>query len=736
MNNMSFKARESSLWYRLQYSEPRTPRIMDMNELRPKFPRELDSTNAKCDSPNNTNADYGRYLDEKSGFADLENNKEYEGFDGSSPYKGKSSKRLLIRAANCLLIAGLILFLVFGASSKHFNWNSHACEHHQADTAITNSYGFHRFRQLQGSSAPTDTIPDQDVDEKFEIHYPHVVQASYGESLELSLLLDYEFGNSWNKPAIVDYKAPKDLKFNKVVLTLDTTVGGVQYDRLAHLFLNGVTLWRTSTIEPGGNPSHSNFAKDVSEYLVLFKEDGELSFQLNNIVNDDLTGVFHIKLYIDYYLDEAAAEEESASLDEAAEVKLETLVSPKFSANKIVPFGKGETNKASPLYSLPSDTYKVKLPEFPVNTTRLELSVFASGNGKEEFWYTNVLDKYVDKVSTLGLLGHGPVRFVEVKFNDEIIALLVPEPVIFTGGFSPALWDPMVSISAFDLRSLNVDLTGLLPKLFTSLDNYLEVRVSTGDIDDDKIGSDWILSGNLHIWESPQVVDQFAIDLDTDHKQKKSIVDLGLAGIEQVIDVKRWGVITSEVGYKLKNGLQVVGSMEYHIDSKANNVQYIPKSNLVQDLVYSGTTTKLLTIKNKEGEIIKQLKDTIKYPMILSLTMYNEAGTNFKAEIVNGKSTSVDLKSDQGETVQILDVESYQNGSSVFFLSPHGNHGFGKLESWYSLNTAPPMPKEIEYSRHIRIVNETTILDDKCDSYYDPTVKCPPKRGSSELLSR
>ena len=46
-----------------------------------------------------------------------------------------------------------------------------------------------------------------------------------------------------------------------MVLTLHTEVEGVQFDRLANLFVDGIQVWRTSTIEPGGRKVFSDFKK-------------------------------------------------------------------------------------------------------------------------------------------------------------------------------------------------------------------------------------------------------------------------------------------------------------------------------------------------------------------------------------------------------------------------------------------------------------------------------------------
>jgi hypothetical protein len=63
-------------------------------------------------------------------------------------------------------------------------------------------------------------------------------------------LLNHTFGNSWGKPAIVDYVAPSKQDWSTIVLEVKVTSDGTQYDRLASLYLHHVEILRTSTAEP------------------------------------------------------------------------------------------------------------------------------------------------------------------------------------------------------------------------------------------------------------------------------------------------------------------------------------------------------------------------------------------------------------------------------------------------------------------------------------------------------
>lgn len=83
------------------------------------------------------------------------------------------------------------------------------------------------------------------------VEYPYTPKPSYGRYLHSHVLIDHTF-ETWSEPDVQRFVPPCNVSFNKVVLTLNTTFVGVQYDRLAHLYLGRAEVWRTSTAEPGG----------------------------------------------------------------------------------------------------------------------------------------------------------------------------------------------------------------------------------------------------------------------------------------------------------------------------------------------------------------------------------------------------------------------------------------------------------------------------------------------------
>ncbi|MBO7942587.1 peptide-N4-asparagine amidase A, partial [Streptomyces sp. S9] len=73
--------------------------------------------------------------------------------------------------------------------------------------------------------------------------------------------------------------------WSKVVLEMDGQVKGVQYDRLGHLEIGGVTVFSTSTPEPSRDGIGWHVEKDISGYAALLKSPQQVRMALGNVVN-------------------------------------------------------------------------------------------------------------------------------------------------------------------------------------------------------------------------------------------------------------------------------------------------------------------------------------------------------------------------------------------------------------------------------------------------------------------
>ncbi|HEY0688713.1 MAG TPA: peptide-N4-asparagine amidase, partial [Kribbella sp.] len=74
-------------------------------------------------------------------------------------------------------------------------------------------------------------------------------------------------------PYVSTYTPPADCRgpWSKVVLRMQGSVKGVQFDRLGHITIGGVGVFRTSTPEPSADGISWQVEKDVSAYSPLLR---------------------------------------------------------------------------------------------------------------------------------------------------------------------------------------------------------------------------------------------------------------------------------------------------------------------------------------------------------------------------------------------------------------------------------------------------------------------------------
>lgn len=529
-------------------------------------------------------------------------------------------------------------------------------------------------------------IPESETVESFELTYP---LPDYGKPVHFETLLYHSFGSSWGHPASANYSSPA-VDFNRVILEINTTVSGRQYDRLAHLYLNGVPLWRTSTAEPGGKHVHFSARKDVYTYVDLFRRDGNLMFQLDNLVTERLTGVFNVTVTA-YYYDKPKRER--------------SFFSAYGPASQIMPLVKSVSQRP-PLVYLPSKPLEMQVPILNRNTTRAKLELFVSGNAAEEFWYANVLNKYVGQFKNHPLLGHGPCRVVNVFVDGKRVSSAHPEPVIYTGGISPALWRPVVGAGAFDVKPLSVDLSPLLPLMWKD-ETSVEVQVS--NCLNETIGQNWIATGNLLTWESSLVKSAEGELLSTDNSTKALSFGIPMPdSLQQVVEAKMSNSAAGFANYTLHNGTKV--NVLYETQDKVSlaNVQSYKQFGDSQKVVVAMQSDNSIVITDADtSHPIVQFNASRTDPLVLDLLVHSIDGHDVDYTVDIVKVVERDMWRNNKKT---FTVKSKQKGSSSYFLSPDGNHGYGSTEHILKSKMYPPLPRD-KFSRKVVVVNGTIVSD-------------------------
>lgn len=319
-------------------------------------------------------------------------------------------------------------------------------------------------------------------------------------------LMEYEFAESYYRPFVGQWPSasplcsllivvlgehkPPPCSFNRVTLNFTVTSKGRQFDRLAIMYLGDIEVFRTSTAEPNANGIVWTYIKEMDHYNALWKTNQKLIFDLPNVNDDTYTGKYNTILVATFF----------------------SVPDHPPTADTILPISaKKSGDGRESAFKLPSDNASVS-HIFPQHVERAVISLSACGQIAEEFWYSNVLSSDVDTFpSTTGTLnGFGPFREVQLLIDRQLAGVSWPYPVIFTGGISPAFWQPVVGIDAYDLRQHEIDITPWLPLLCDGNSHSFEIRVVGLDDDGDghatlseSVASFWVVTGTIFLFHGP-----------------------------------------------------------------------------------------------------------------------------------------------------------------------------------------------------------------------------------------
>lgn len=519
-------------------------------------------------------------------------------------------------------------------------------------------------------------------------------------------LLKESFALSWSKPVLLKYTPPpSNISYDRIILTLDTTIDGVQYDRLVHIYLGDNEIWRSSTMEPSGQLSHSFAQKDVTLYYDLFDKKGDMLFQLDNLVTKKLTGAFNITLSALYFKDETKGSDRYGRTP---------------SHPKIIPLTKSVYGSIDPpLIYYPDSKLSLSLPKSPNNVTNLLLLLTTSPNAAEEFWYSNLLDEHKDAFVDHGrhFYGHGSCRVINVYADGVRVHSANPKPYIFSGGIAPTLWNTIVSVGAFDISPYLIDLTPILPLMWDESIN-LEVEISNCVDDDEKatlkssIGSNWITSASLALFEDEEIDCSFGQveSIQNSTTIKSFAINPPFSGfLTQILKASYNNVFETNVTHVYKNGTQVteISTFENYINQTSMNV--ITKwgdSQSVLSLPKLNTTVTILNGDTMEPikEVTKLANSSIANKLSFLPPKEGSADISYSTNI----SVSLDIAAYKGKT-PIFVISSKENGTADFTIAENGpNFGSASVMHNYTLTDI----KGHVYNR-VALAENSTLVSDK-----------------------
>ncbi|KAK3075266.1 hypothetical protein LTR53_001544 [Teratosphaeriaceae sp. CCFEE 6253] len=235
----------------------------------------------------------------------------------------------------------------------------------------------------------------------------------------------------------------------------------------------------------------------MTHLLSLFKQDQKIIVDLGNLINDVYTGSFNVSL--------------TAAFFTAAD-----SITP---ADVILPISARQSSQDLPsVFTVPPQLASNVLT-LPRNIKKAVVTIAATGQSEEEFWWSNVLQSDTNTFPDYGLLfGYSPFREVQLFIDGALAGVAWPFPIIFTGGScqvstdrqeGPAcgLWRPLVGIDAFDLAEDEIDITPWLPLLCDGRSHNFTIRVS--GLDDNGNGTAtlsettdnyWLATGKIFLW--------------------------------------------------------------------------------------------------------------------------------------------------------------------------------------------------------------------------------------------
>lgn len=523
-------------------------------------------------------------------------------------------------------------------------------------------------------------------------------------------LVEYEFTNSYGAPFVGFYDPPPPINcsFTTTIFNLSVQSQGQQYDRLATLFLGDVEVWRTSTAMPIAEGIFWSFQKDMSIFDTLLRQKQKIVLDLGNVVDGVLyTGTYNLTLEALYFDDTYSQGFHPAEL--------------------IYPISNlsSAENKSSVL-SLPDDSGSVSL-SLPRNIKTAVVSLLASGNGEEEFWYTNVPTEYLDTFGSSSLLyGYSPFREVQLLIDGQLAGVSWPFPILFTGGVDPGLWRPIVGIDAFDLPSFEIDVTPWLSLLCDGQEHTFKFQVVGYDssaVDGiGPVGQNWYVTGSLFVWLDDSVSQTIAEPVTSNISAPvfDYVPKLGTVSTNgSVVNESLWVYLTARRSLSITSSISTANGSEaisWTQSLEFSSIQNVTNESLDSDLVMTSSGTYSSSVSGTEVS-------KYSFPLNLYSSYYLAETDNELSSVVSSIDRSLlttgitTLPFLSGISVGTDGVATRQNVTSNYYWNATIVGGIEQLdtcdgETWYSSTSSPGREDGVaEYSRYLKEKDDDMLSD-------------------------
>ncbi|MFS7961119.1 putative peptide-N(4)-(N-acetyl-beta-glucosaminyl)asparagine amidase [Helianthus anomalus] len=533
-------------------------------------------------------------------------------------------------------------------------------------------------------------------------------------------LLSHTFSNTTNSSSVTaNYTTPPDTcNWSIAVLQFQAECKNEQYDRIAGIWIDGVELLRTSTAQPTENGSFWNVRKDVSRYSsVISQSNLTLTVMLQNLVNDDFTGVYDVNITLLFYstsvrvplsiVSEIHTSPSSRKLisvendqefgDELySNLALQLLYPYNKPADSIVPISaSGGVNES--FWFRIEDEFDVKTQKVQISnkTYKAVLELYVSFHGNDESWYMNPSDSYVETNHLSTGQAHGAYREVLVTIDGKLVGAVVPFPVISTRGINRLFWDPVVSIGAFNLPSYDIDLTPFLGLLLDDKNHTFGIKIADGI-------SFWLVDANLHLWfDKSNVVKAKTLKSKVPTMEVQRSTEFELLDGEFEIQGERESKVTGWV-YSSAGNLQTQCTEKIKFKSKLKYKDQGMKKEL--DQKYKRKTR--IKITNEVGKVIDSLEVKFKYPLKISIE--TKPGLDIDTSVMTTKV--VQERSERfygGKELMVLSHKQNCTGLVVVVKGSSVLSGSAETQQNYNYNNGRGC-----YSRMVDVVGGVVVGDD------------------------
>lgn len=449
----------------------------------------------------------------------------------------------------------------------------------------------------------------------------------------------------------------------------------------------------------------------MTAYVSLWKKPQDIVLDLGNIVDQRYTGSFNVTITAIFFNE----------ID---------LPGPGGSpANLVIPVSARKSRRGlSSAFSFPQDRAEDRV-ELPRNVRRAVLSVAATGQAAEEFWWSNVPQQVADNFPNVTLPGLGSYREVRVRIDGKLVGLTWPFPVVFTGGIAPPLHRPLVGPQAFDLGEHEVDITPWLGLVCDGKPHNVSLEVIAEH--NTRAPGNWVLSAKIFVWlskpgsvsqgELPRVnvsMPSYDSSLSVEPGERiryhqfahRGFYARGLLRIDNVDVRSEWRQLfyMDNEGY-VANGGDYQRVKASYSGKDATDVDRIP---FYQREYRYPVSTSYLTRKPRNGP----------YSMTLdaNLTQGVEHAILGESAFPTGLEPFMYKLHEQKRGVEL---QTMRTGRAFFYQSDDGkgSGGFGDMNQTYALGARGFSDGEafefhrnpLLYSRHVVVVNETVVRDSK-----------------------